>query len=262
MLLVLQFQHLVSDIRNIIDHYSWDNQLLQEVQNVIYNNFTNIGSALEYFIKTKDAEPSVIKSARITKENFEKSINSLLPNRFSAKEIQQVWSQVSRNQEVLSPEAFTEFLSDNRFKAETSSLKQVFPNSYFLILLFRSPRGQKLNTSTQKNLIDSLHEQALKYRSVDTGTRPIKIAKPEASDATFEHLKQIIRSSSSGIYELFKEADPSGIGKVSPKEFKSVINKLNVGLSNYEVDLLLDYCKTFPDGYIDWMSFVDRIRFK
>jgi len=90
----------------------------------------------------------------------------------------------------------------------------------------------------------------------------MKIAKPEASDATFERLKQIIRSSSKGIYELFKEVDIDNSGKISPKEFKAIIQKLNVGLSGYEIDLLLDYCDISDDGYVKWMSFVDRIRFK
>lgn len=89
-----------------------------------------------------------------------------------------------------------------------------------------------------------------------------KTNKQTASENTFEWLKQIIRSSSKGVLELFREIDHSNSGKVSPMEFKTVINKLNLGFSGYEVNLLLDHCDIGSDGYIDWMSFVNRIRFK
>lgn len=89
-----------------------------------------------------------------------------------------------------------------------------------------------------------------------------KLGKPDAADSTFEWLKQIIRSSSKGVLELFKEADPTNTGKISPIEFKNVINKLNLSLSSYEVNLLLDYCDVNPDGSLNWKSFVNRIQFK
>ena len=98
--------------------------------------------------------------------------------------------------------------------------------------------------------------------SVDMTKSAQKLGKPDASDSTFEWLKQIIRSSSRGILELFKEVDPTNTGKITPIEFKNVINKLNLGLSSYEVNLLLDYCNTTSDGFLNWMSFVNKIQFK
>jgi hypothetical protein len=78
----------------------------------------------------------------------------------------------------------------------------------------------------------------------------------------FEKLKQFIRAGRNNIIELFKQADVNQTGRVSAIEFRNVIKKLNLGLTSIEVNQLLDFADIFPDGTVDWKSFINRILLK
>ncbi len=116
--------HLVSFgnyLLSIIGHFKWSDHLLSEIQDVIYSNFNDINSAFAYFAKKANGEkePSNLYEFSLSYQDFKKSLESLLPKRFSSNELEPLWNKISQGNSVLTYTAFSGFLNANKFqKAE------------------------------------------------------------------------------------------------------------------------------------------------
>ena len=75
-----------------------------------------------------------------------------------------------------------------------------------------------------------------------------------------EKLRQIIKSSSLTLDDIFKKFDEDGNGFISAIEFRNAIRKLNLGLSSREIDLVMKRVDTNGDGKIDWKEFCGQFK--
>ena len=77
-------------------------------------------------------------------------------------------------------------------------------------------------------------------------------------DDTVLKVKRILRASSKGLRDIFKDFDTDGSGDISNNEFKNAIRSLKLGLTAREVDMLLNAIDESGDGLINWKEFSKR----
>ena len=75
-----------------------------------------------------------------------------------------------------------------------------------------------------------------------------------------EKLRQIIRSSSKTIEDIFNEFDEDKNGQISQLEFRNAIRKLKLGLSSREIDKIMQKVDTNADGKINWKEFMAKFK--
>ena len=75
-----------------------------------------------------------------------------------------------------------------------------------------------------------------------------------------EKLRQIIKTSSQNINDIFREFDEDGNGFISQVEFRNAIRKLNLGLTSREVDKLMLRIDSNQDGKIDYQEFMSKFK--
>lgn len=77
-----------------------------------------------------------------------------------------------------------------------------------------------------------------------------------------DKMKKLVRSSDKNLDELFIEYDPSNKGFVTNLEFRNVMKKLNIGLSIFDIDSVLNVCESVKGGNINWKDFCNKIKQK
>jgi hypothetical protein len=75
-----------------------------------------------------------------------------------------------------------------------------------------------------------------------------------------EKLRQIMKSSSLTLEDIFKKFDEDGNGWISSVEFRNAIRKLNLGLSSRDIDLIMKRVDMNGDGKIDWREFMGKFK--
>lgn len=77
-----------------------------------------------------------------------------------------------------------------------------------------------------------------------------------------DEMKKLVKSSNKDLEELFAEYDTLKTGLVSNLEFRNVMRKLNIGLSTYDIDSVLNVCQSGKSGTINWAEFCSKIKQK
>ncbi len=97
--------------------YNWNKQLLVELQNAIYTNFSSIESAFEFFLK-KNPECYGEPPKEISLDAFKECLESLLPRRFSDFEMNFLWEKITYKNSTMTKREFAGFLNPNKFTKE------------------------------------------------------------------------------------------------------------------------------------------------
>lgn len=112
-----------------------------------------------------------------------------------------------------------------------------------------------------------LSSPKLRTGSVDVMSRSVYTAggfgfeRDDVMDAV-NKIRKTIRSGKVNIVDMFREADKSKSGQISTVEFKNVLQSLKIGLSSLEINRLVELSDIGSKGYVNWMSFVNRITLK
>lgn len=75
-----------------------------------------------------------------------------------------------------------------------------------------------------------------------------------------DKMKKLVRSSDKDMEALFAEYDKFNTGFITNLEFRSVMRRLNIGLSTYDIDSVLNICESVHGGTINWREFCHKIR--
>ena len=158
-------------------------------------------------------------------QSFEEGINSLLPNRFKKNSFINIWNQICEENNVLKFDKFSQLFNSKQFKSiENNSAKK-----------FSNTNRTKFNLSF--------------YEIKNNGQ----------IQSTHEKLKKFLKTSEFDLEILFKEHDKTGLGLITHLEFRAALRKLNIGLTNHEIDELITKTKK-KDNFIDWKSFIHLIK--
>lgn len=74
-----------------------------------------------------------------------------------------------------------------------------------------------------------------------------------------QKLKRIIKTSNNDIETCFLEFDQDNTGYITNLQFRSALRKLNIALTNHEIDELMIWNKK-SDGMINWKEFFNIIK--
>ncbi|KAL4466773.1 hypothetical protein ABPG74_010370 [Tetrahymena malaccensis] len=78
--------------------------------------------------------------------------------------------------------------------------------------------------------------------------------------SVIERMKKLVKSSDKVLENLFEEHDKSNSGFVTNLEFRNVMKKLNIGLSIFDIDSVLNICESKSGALINWREFCNKIK--
>jgi hypothetical protein len=118
------------------------------------------------------------------------------------------------------------------------------------------------------------HFEALRYtgnstvtnvKTAPVGDKKTTIVSVNSSNVQWEadimeKLRQIMKSSSLTLEDIFKKFDEDGNGWISEVEFRNAIRKLNLGLSSRDIDMIMKRVDMNGDGKIDWREFMAKFK--
>lgn len=152
-------------------------------------------------------------------------MGSLSGGRFSKSEIDQLWKVVSENGKFVTIDKYI-------FRAHFEGLK--YTGNSTVTNVKTVPVGDKKTTT-----IVSVNSSNVQWEA-----------------DIMEKLRQIMKSSSLTMEDIFKKFDEDGNGWISSNEFRNAIRKLNLGLSSRDIDLVMKRVDMNGDGQIDWKEFM------
>lgn len=106
---------VLTDWENAFSQFSWNHQILAEVQDVLYTNFPDTNAAYQYFLKRGGRSEYESKTAEIGFKEFKNTIESLIPKRFTQSDLKILWEKISFNSEYLNFDHFKSFLNPSKF---------------------------------------------------------------------------------------------------------------------------------------------------
>jgi len=209
---------------------------MEEFRNILYTNFNSIDAAFNHFYQKNALLES---TSEFGKEEFKQGFKSILPSRFSAKELDQLWERLTHKTGKMTYFAFNSLLEARGFQ------------------------GKRSHFSRSDGFDNMSVDKSTFFRSVSPRVGAhIKSRREVCSLQTFEKLKKNLRTGKLNIVDLFKEVDILKNGMISSLEFRNVLMRLNIELSPAEIGHLLDFANVGQSGSIDWRSFVNRILLK
>jgi Ca2+-binding EF-hand superfamily protein len=118
-----------NDWVNAFGSYDWKSQLINEFKNAISCHFQSAESAFEYLASQTTKNGTTLGSfknltadARIGPEDFEKAVKTVLHKRFSPSDMKIIWTQLSKNGNIIDNSSFLKNFSSIAFKG-TGTLK-------------------------------------------------------------------------------------------------------------------------------------------
>ena len=214
-----------SDWINAFQAFNYDDQILIELKNSIQCSFADCLSAFDFFLTFKPQ--SDVNSKHVNYQDFEKAVESLTANRFKKNEISKLWYKLTENGRAQSMDKY--------------HFRSVFDNMRYT------------GNSTVRNI-----------KTAPPGARTTIVSQSSSSSTwdvdILEKLRQIMRSSSQTLDQIFKEFDSDGNGSISEVEFRNAIRKLGLGLTSREIDKLMLRIDSNSDGKIDYNEFISKFK--
>jgi len=237
-----------NDWQLAFQNYNWNTQILDEFRNILYTNFTSIDAAFNHFyLKGSNSCQrnglSLESGSYFGEKEFKEGFRSVLPSRFSSKELDSLWERLTHGTGKMTYFGFNSLLESRGFRANKTNFSRSDGFTQEKAIFFKPtcPTSPRLNTLNGTFMRSNRESCSLK---------------------TFEKLKKNIRTGKLNIVDLFKEVDILKNGMISSLEFRNVLMKLNIELSPVEIGQLLDFANVGNTGSIDWRSFVNRILLK
>ncbi|CAG9314254.1 unnamed protein product [Blepharisma stoltei] len=198
---------------------SWNKQCLDELKDAIRSTFTDTNNAFSHFQR-------YAKGSELTISDFSEGVHALIPDRFSSKDINDLWQQIVGPNPGLSFPVFKQAFEDVKFLSRLSFCKS-------------SMKSRSLTRESRRDLKTPF--STLSYRSYEED--PLK------------RLQSMISVSNTRIENIFSEIDSTSSGKVSSFEFRKALRRLNLGLTAREIDNIVMRCDANNNGIIDWKNF-------
>ena len=75
-----------------------------------------------------------------------------------------------------------------------------------------------------------------------------------------ERLKKVIKSSGKSISSIFGQFDVDGSGDITSDEFKKAMKMISLGLTDNEIDKIMQRVDANNDGYVSYLEFAAKFR--
>jgi Ca2+-binding EF-hand superfamily protein len=206
-----------NDWNSAFNAFKMSDQILVELKNILQTSFADSESAFNFFLTFNEAGKKAKNS--VPQDAFNQAVKSLTSGRFKPKEIAELWqSLISGKSNGLDVHAFRSHFDSLAYtgKAQIKTIKAL--------------AGSSINSSNAPMRGAS---------SAKAGRTTIQTA--TSSSENWEHnvmekLKQIIKSSSMNLRQIFNSMDVDGNGFITQVEFRNAVRQLGLGLTSREID--------------------------
>jgi len=192
------------------------------------SNFTSPHDAFIFFSQHGP------NSNAINFDCFGRSLDSLLPNRFSGSGKKKLWNTLTGNSVIMERRHFISLFEGDHFNGSVSLV----------------PKSMRRSQT-----------QAPRPRTGKTYTTKLASIEPSNTDV-ISIVREFINASKLTIKQVFQKIDQSGTGTVTNLEFKEGIRKLQIGLTSRQIDELINCVDMNKDGRVDWIEFAGRFKEK
>jgi len=107
--------------------YDWRNQIVQEVSNLIHENFSNLEQAFSYFCchPPSDKISQDINHMTFEYRDFVEGLNKLFPTRYNKNEIQMLWDVGAKKSTKMTFDLFKEFCNSTEQSCKPSIKREL-----------------------------------------------------------------------------------------------------------------------------------------
>lgn len=211
-----------------------------ELKNILQCSFADSESAYNFFITFKEAGKKG-KGAGIQSDCFSQAVHSLTSGRFKKGEIHELWLTLA-SKNGLDLHAFRAHF-DTMVYTGKSQIKTVKALAGGAINSSNAPLRGASSTKAGRTTVQTVTSSS------------------EAWEAdVVEKLRQIVKSSSMSLRQIFNGMDADGNGFITQVEFRNAIRQLGLGLTSREIDQLLAAIDSNADGKIDWTEFASKFK--
>ncbi|MCQ2817997.1 MAG: EF-hand domain-containing protein [archaeon] len=229
-----------------VGKYDFYSQMHNDIFEFLNTNFRNSRDAFKYFHRVQPEEnyaPTTDKSSEIpavTKKEFFRAINYLFPQKYSTeailKYIRDTFPGIEENGII----TFSEFTS---VYFEKIRYNETFTKTFF--------KPSKILTDRQE-----IFSPLTTFNSPFFTKDHPKLKTPFDNDA-LKKVKKLIASSKTEYRTVFEEYIPkSKGGYVNVFEFRNLIKKFDLGLTNIEIEDIINHSGMTRNGYINLYDFL------
>ena len=252
---------VIDDLIKIFKDYDYYGWMHKYIINFFYENFPSCEDAFKYFHKVKTfknetptSNDFISSNTFITKKEFFDGICKLFPNKFKTNTILNYYNKIIKK---IKPEEKTENNIEELDIIKYSEFNYIYYNKFNFDKSFKSSINKNSKVKTTRKDINNIHFSSSKSPFI-TKDHPI-IKTPYDLDP-LNKIKKIILSSKVDFKTEFRKfINESENGVANQFQFKNIIKKLNLGLTNIEIEDIMFKSGLTSEGYINLIDFYKYI---
>ena len=240
----------LNDLNKTFYNYDYFGWMHRYITNFLIENFTTSIDAFKYFFKVKTFKDETSTSngenknrVFITEKEFVNGILNLFPNKFKINTITHYYSKIFKKNGSLK-------LNSND-KETTNIIKFVeFNRIYF---------SNNLEDSKNKNLRIGFRHSFYSTSKIPFKVKLHKKLRTAYDLDSLDKIKRLIKSSKVDFKSEFNKFMKKTGGKANIFQIKNMIRSLGLGLSNLEIEDIMNKSGLLTEGYINLMDFYNYI---
>ena len=238
----------INDWRNSFKTFSFQDQLMVELKNVVASTFADPDSVFRFFLNFGSDDGEVVTVGKvITYPIFEKAVMALTSERFKKNEINNLWNQLV---DPSKPGSIDSYQFRSHFEQMTyrgsSSVKSASTGFAATQSSSASGMGRSATMTTTTGRASSKSRTTIQTATASSAQWEANI---------LERLRVIIQTSPKSLQDIFNDMDEDGNGVITANEFRNAIRKLGLGLTSRQIDQLMAKIDVNQDGRIDYNEF-------
>ena len=250
--------------KNCQHNYDFYQKMHKDIIKFLHENYPKCEDAFKFFhsVKTRLQETPTYndylsKNTYITKKEFFDGINKIFPNKYKTNTILNYYQKIFKRQ--LNKSNITENNKQN-------DICSIITFSEFNYVYYSDFEFNKYFSKTLNNFSKILTTRPIiKGIPFTTFNSPFEVKEHEKFETPYdldplEKVKRLILSSKMDFKKEFKEIiNQSSNGLVNQFEFRNIIKKLDIGLTNIEIEDIIHKSGMGTDGNINLVDFYKYI---
>jgi Ca2+-binding EF-hand superfamily protein len=214
----------LADWKSAFQTFNYHENLMVELKNFLQVQFANVESAYAFF-------QSFGNSQNIDFLTFSRASQSLIATRkLSDKQLRHMFNRVTGGDKAI--------FDQTNFESEFANIEW---------------KGKQV-INTHKGV-----HQMKGNTNIDSKKRGSQLVSKWETEI-IEKLRRIIKNSGKSIDTIFAQFDVDGSGDITGEEFKQAIKMISLGITDTEIDRLMQRVDANMDGYVSYLEFAAKFR--
>ena len=241
----------VVDIDNNVN-YDFYGQMHNDILIFLHDNFPTCEDAFKYFHAVKMAKgdetpttnDNISNRNYLTKKEFFDGISKMFPDKYPTNTILNYYTKTFKK-------------TDDNDTIKFSEFNYIYYNQYKFDTQFNKSLGKDSKILTTRPVVNDI--PFMTFNSPFPTKEHKKLETPYDLDP-LEKIKRLILTSKIDFVNVFKRyINESGNGMANQYEFRNMIKRLDLGLTNIEIEDIINKSGLTSDGYINLVDFYKYI---